>query len=187
MGENKTPTAKAIEKLQKELETANKKNDQFSVTVLSHLIERVNESEALAEDIIQEHKNWDKCATYIVSQAKKQQVGGRAAVKDNVVYEWAEDYYHKDDKAQAEKEAREKKEKADRIANAKASALKKPETKATVSDTKSSKSVEKCTENEKNAKNPAENVQKPEKVSTEKPKKNDSMDGQLDLFSLFGM
>ena len=86
MGENKTPTAKAIEKLQKELETANKKKDQFSVTVLSHLIERVNESEALAEDIIQEHKNWDKCATYIVNRARKQQVGGRAAVKDNVVY-----------------------------------------------------------------------------------------------------
>ena len=191
MGENKTPTAAATEKLQKELETATKKNDRVSIKVLSHLIERVKESEALAEDVCQEHKSYEKCDEYINKlaevEAKKQKRSGRVCVQidDPVVYEWAEDYYHLDDKAKAEKEA---KEKADRIAKAKSSAKKTAETNATVSVVKVHKSDEKCTENEKSAQKAPESVQKPaESAHTAPKKKNDQLEGQMDLFSLFGM
>ena len=74
--------------------------------------------------MVQEHKTWKKCVDYIYEQARKQAVGNKAAVRDSEVYEWAEDYYHKDDKAEEEKKAREtaerKKKQKERAKKAKA-------------------------------------------------------------------
>ena len=47
---------------------------------------------------MQEEKTWKKCFDYIVEQARKQSNGRSTAVEDRVVYEWAEDYYHKEEK-----------------------------------------------------------------------------------------
>lgn len=95
----------AVTKLQEELKKA--KDKAFADPVIKHLIERCEESESLASDICQDHKTWEKCYKYIYEQARKQAKGSSCAVRDDVVYEWAEDYFHKDDKAEEDKKAKE--------------------------------------------------------------------------------
>lgn len=91
----------AIEKLNRELEDAD--NEEFAEPIIGYLISRCNDDVGLAEDICQEHKTWDKCFGYIYNQAKKLSKGARQyAVKDDVVFEWAEDYYRKDDTVEVE-------------------------------------------------------------------------------------
>lgn len=157
----------AKEKLEKELE--GDKDKSFAEPVIGYLLGRCAEDEGLSQDVVQEHKTWKKCIDYIYEKARKQSVGNKAAVRDDVVYEWAEDYYHKDDKAEEEEKARkeaERKEKQKKAAAERAAKAKK----------KSSKAV---TAPEKKADAPKEQP---------KPKKNNrDMDGQLDMFSMMGM
>lgn len=159
----------AVTKLQEELKKA--KDKTFANPVIEHLIERCKESESLASDVCQDHKSWEKCFDYIYKQARAQAKGERsAAVRDDVVYEWAEDYYHKDDKAEEEKKAKEAAERKKKEAERKKKAAEK---KAVEKD----KSKE--TEKKKEADKPAE---------ASKPKKNPKeMDGQMNLFSMMGM
>lgn len=160
---------KACEKLQGEKEKA--KNKQFAEPVIGYLLKRCEEDNGLAQDVMQKHKTWEKCFDYIYDQARKQAKGERsAAVRDDVVYEWAEDYYHKDDKAEEEKKA---KEAAERKKKAEENKKKAAEKKATEKD--KSKEAEKKKEADKPAEAP-------------KPKKNPKeMDGQMNLFSMMGM
>ena len=86
------PSAKqrAEEKLKKEMMAA--KDKSFAEPIINYLMERCREDEGLAQDVVQGHKSWQKCFDYIYSQARKQANGNHAAVRDEVVYEWAEDY-----------------------------------------------------------------------------------------------
>ncbi len=147
----------AKEKLEKEMEADQDKS--FSEPVIGYLLKRCGEDLGLARDVLQGHKTWKKCLDYIYGQARKQATGSRAAVRDEVVYEWAEDYYHKDDKAEEERKAREA---AERKKNAKAAP-------------KRSKSAP---QEAKKAEAKKEPIQK---------NNNKGMDGQIDLFSLMGM
>lgn len=158
----------AVTKLQEELKKA--KDKEFAKPVVEHLIERCKESESLASDVCQDHKTWEKCYKYIYEQARKQAKGGSCAVRDDVVYEWAEDYYHKDDKAEEEKKA-EAKEKTKKQ-------MKKLDERA---DKARKKSEKKPT-----AKKPKEKAGESE-PETKSKKNNKDMDGQLDMFSFFGM
>jgi hypothetical protein len=166
--------AQAKQKLEEELKKA--KDKSFADPVISYLLKRCEEDNGLSTDVMQEHKTWDKCFDYIYSQARKQTKGNSCAVRDEVVYEWAEDYYHKDDKAEeeekAKKEAERKKKQAENEKKAKAK-TDKPKT----DDNPESKK--------------ADSVEKPkpaEKKEAAKPKKNSKdMDGQMDLFSMMGM
>lgn len=158
----------AVVKLQEELKKA--KDKAFANPVVEHLIERCKESESLASDVCQDHKTWEKCCKYIYEQARKQAKGGSCAVRDDVVYEWAEDYYHKDDKAEEEKKA-EAKEKTKKQ-------MKKLDERA---DKARKKSEKKPT-----AKKPKEKAGE-SKPETKPQKNNKDMDGQLDMFSFFGM
>lgn len=168
--ENAKPVReKAADKLRKELETA--KDKSFADPVINHLLKRVEESEALATDICQEHKTWEKCFSYIYEQARKQATGNSCAVRDDVVYEWAEDYYHKDDKAEEEKRAKEAEKKKAKAAEAKAT----------------SKDVEKKPVKSEPAKPVEEKAQEVQKPKPQPKKNNKDMDGQMDLFSLMGM
>lgn len=118
----------AKEKLEKELKEAD--NKSFAEPIIGYLLKRCEEDEGVAEDVMQEHKTWNKCFDYIYEQARKQATKNRAAVRDDVVYEWAEDYYHKDDKAEEEKkakEAAERKKKQEERAKKEKSAPKKAE------------------------------------------------------------
>ena len=153
---------KAKKKLEKELE--DDKNKSFAEPVIGYLLERCAEDEGLAQDVVQEHKTWKKCLEYIYEMARKQAVGNYAAVRDEVVYEWAEDYYHKDDKAaeeekvrkEAERKAKQKKTEAERKTRAKkAPAAKKKEDTLT--------------------------------EQTKLKKSSKDMEGQIDMFSMMGM
>ncbi|MCI8889237.1 MAG: hypothetical protein HFG70_14310 [Hungatella sp.] len=157
------------EKLKKELAVA--KDKSFAEPIIGYLLERCREDEGLAEDVVQDHKTWQKCFDYIYSQARKQAQGNCAAVRDDVVYEWAEDYYHKDDKAEEEKKAK-------KVAEARAK--------------RENSAEEKKTAKAKGNTDKAEKVSAPSKPEAPqappKPKKNGKeMDGQLDLFAMMGM
>ncbi len=101
----------AKEKL--EQEKAQAKNKNFADPVIGYLLKRCEEDQGMAEDVIQKNKTWEKCLQYIIAQARKvPREGAGVAVEDSVVYEWAEDYYHKEDnpeKSQPEKETKTKK------------------------------------------------------------------------------
>lgn len=156
--ENAKPVKqRAKEKLEKEMKAD--KDKTFAEPVIGYLLKRCEEDEGLAQDVVQEHKTWKKCFDYIYSQARKQTKGKCAAVRDDVVYEWAEDYYHKDDKAEEEKKAKEAAERK-----------KKQEERA------------------KKTKSEPQKTETPKAKEEPKPKKNSrDMDGQLDMFSIMGM
>jgi hypothetical protein len=167
--------AQAKQKLEEELKKA--KDKSFADPVISYLLKRCEEDNGLSEDVIQKHKTWDKCFDYIYSQARKQTKGNSCAVRDEVVYEWAEDYYHKDDKA--EEEAKAKKEAAAKAKREKAAAEKKASSKTENSTNKTAKAQ---TEQAKVQRSVEKKEPKPKKES-----KSKDMDGQLDMFSMMGM
>ncbi len=158
----------AEEKLRKELTAA--KDRSFAVPIIGYLLERCREDEGLAEDVVQDHKTWQKCFDYIYSQARKQTKGNCAAVRDDVVYEWAEDYYHKDDKAEEEKKA-------------KLAAEDKAKREKSAAERRMVKAKEDTDKAERVSASPKPEVHK----TPPKPKKNGKeMDGQLDLFAMMG-
>ena len=147
----------AKEKLEKEIRAD--KDKTFAEPVIGYLLKRCEEDLGLAQDVAQEHKTWEKCLGYIFGQARKRATGNRAAVRDDVVYEWAEDYYHKDDKAEEEKKAKEAAERK-----------------------------KKREERDKKAKSEPTKAETPRPKEEPKFKKNGKdMDGQLDMFSMMGM
>lgn len=176
-GENGMPAdtasakRKAKEKLEKELKAAKDKN--FADPVIGHLLERCEEDEGLAQDVAQDHKAWKKCLGYIYGKARKQAADNRAAarddgvfVPDDVVFEWAEDYYHEDDKAEEEKKAAQEAKKKSRQ-------KKKAANKETEAQEKHGKT----------ASAPAKEEGRPKK-SAEPKKSGKELEGQIDLFSM---
>lgn len=175
----------AVTKLQEELKKAKEKD--FAKPVIEHLIERCKNSESLSSDVCQDHKTWEKCYKYIYDQARKQIKGSSGAVRDDVVYEWAEDYYHKDDKAEEEKKAKEAAERSKK--HKEKEKKQKEDQKKRIERMKKRVAVKAGTE-AKDSKTDA--TQKKKEVSKtkqeSKPKRsNKDMDGQLDMFSFFGM
>ena len=174
--ENAKPVKqKAREKLEAEKKKATQKN--FADPVITYLMKRCEEDQGLAEDVMQEGKTWNKCFGYIVEQARKQSNGRSTAVEDRVVYEWAEDYYHKEEKPESVQKENDK----------------KTTEKKAKSTKKVAKKEEKCSKDKKNTQSTPENNQKTEKAEKkEKPKKKEaakkpdtpSMDGQMSLFDL---
>lgn len=165
---DKSAKQRAKEKLEKELKDA--KDKTFAGLIIGYLLKRCEEDEGLCQDIVQKHKTWSKCFDYIYAQARKQTKGSSCAVRDNVVYEWAEDYYHMDDKAKEEKKEAKAKAKRERaVAEKKNQAKEKPvkadAVSASVRETKEEKTKEQP---------------KPKKSSKD-------MEGQLDMFSMMRM
>lgn len=164
----------AIAKLQAELEKAKEK--EFAKPVIEYLLERCRQSESLAADICQSHKTWEKCYKYIYEEARKKLNSKSGPVRDDVVYEWAEDYFHLDDKAEEEKKAKEEAERKKKSAEKKKQDTEKKGKATSVKSPKSGKAEEKKTA----VSEPKREVQKP------KSKKNE-LDGQIDFFSMMGM
>ena len=171
--ENAKPVKqKAREKLEAEKKKATQKN--FADPVITYLMKRCEEDQGLAEDVMQEGKTWNKCFSYIVEQARKQSNGRSAAVEDQVVYEWAEDYYHKYEKPETVK--KEKSKKPATTKKTEAPTKKVTETKKDVQKTKDDSKV-----SEKPVKKDAASEQrKTEKTST----KSSELSGQMSLFDL---
>lgn len=174
----------ATEKLQKEKAKAS--NKYLAVPIIDYLIKRVSESEAFAEDVDQAHKTWANCEKYVTEKAKEKLQSKNGALPKEMVFEWAEDYYHLDDKAKAEKEAKEKAEREatrkKQLEERKASAGKKPEVKVTKSYEKGSKITENAQNNTVNAQKAAENAYQKPKAS-----EKNQIEGQMDFTSFFGI
>ncbi|WP_300782005.1 PcfK-like family protein [uncultured Acetatifactor sp.] len=167
--ESRPAKQQAEEKLKKELAAA--KDKSFADPIIGYLMERCREDEGMAEDVAQEHKTWQKCFDYIYSQARKQVKGNCAAVRDEVVYEWAEDYYHKDDKAEEEKKAPK-------------AAENKVKRERPAAERKTAQAKGNADKTKKASASPKTEAPK----EPPKPKKNGKeMDGQLDLFAMMGM
>lgn len=66
------------------------KKDSLFEAIIAHLRKRCAEDVGLLLD--SEGKTWENCAKYITGKAKEQAVNNCAVVKDEDVYEWAEDY-----------------------------------------------------------------------------------------------
>lgn len=166
---------KAREKLEAEKKKATQKN--FADPVITYLMKRCEEDQGLAEDVMQEGKTWNKCFSYIVEQARKQSNGRSAAVEDQVVYEWAEDYYHKYEKPEPVKKEKGKKP----VITKKPVTPTKTTEKITDNEKKSQETKDKPQISEKPAKKDAASKQrKTEKTST----KNSELSGQMSLFDL---
>ncbi len=172
----KSVKERAKEKLEKEMKAD--KNKSFAEPVIGYLLKRCEEDAGLAQDVVQEHKSWDKCIRYLYNQAEKQIPKEDkkgivpVPVSKDAVFEWAEDYYHKDDKAEEEKKAKEAAERKKKEEERKKKAAEQK--KADKKNPKKAAKKEKMTE------------EKP--VKPPKPKKNTKeMDGQLDMFSMMGM
>ena len=163
---------KARKKLEAEKKKATQKN--FADSVIAYLLKRCEDDQGLAEDVMQEGKTWNKCFNYIVEQARKQSNGRSTAVEDQVVYEWAEDYYHKYEKPETAKKEKDKKPATTK--KTEAPAKKVTETKKDVQKTKDDSKV-----SEKPVKKDAASKQrKAEKTST----KSSELSGQMSLFDL---
>lgn len=162
--------AKAISKLDSEFLSLKKESDKkFAKPCIDYLKKRCEEDSAICEDILQEHKTWQKCYDYVYGQAKKELNNTSGPIWHETVFEWVEDYFHLDDKAieeQKAKEAAERKKKQEEAAK-KAKKKQKPAKK----------------ENKPNTK-------KVERKTAEKPapkKRAKEMEGQMDLFSMMGL
>lgn len=163
---------KARKKLEAEKKKATQKN--FADSVIAYLLKRCEEDQGLAEDVMQEGKTWNKCFNYIVEQARKQSNGRSTAVEDQVVYEWAEDYYHKYEKPETAKKEKDKKPATTKKTEAPAKKVTKikKDTQETKDDSKASEKPEK--------KDAASKQRKTEKPST----KSSGLSGQMSLFDL---
>ena len=163
---------KARKKLEAEKKKATQKN--FAESIIAYLLKRCEEDQGLAEDVMQEGKTWNKCFNYIVEQARKQSNGRSTAVEDRVVYEWAEDYYHKYEKPETAK--KEKGKKPATTKKTEAPAKKVTEIKKDIQETKDDSKVSEKPEK----KDAASKQQKTEKTST----KSSGLNGQMSLFDL---
>ena len=159
--------AKAKQKLEEELKQA--KDKDFADPIITHLLKRCEEDPGMAEDVAQAHKTWSKCFKYIQDQARKRAKGNCAAIRDDVVYEWAEDYFRLDDKALEEKKEKERKEQE---AKRKAEAAKRK----TGSGKQKKKTDSKKDDREKKT---VESEKKNDRAS-----KNKEPEGQMSLFDL---
>lgn len=171
--ENAKPVKqKAKEKLEAEKKKATQKN--FAEPIIAYLLKRCEEDQGLAEDVMQEGKTWNKCFNYIVEQARKQSNGRSTAVEDQVVYEWAEDYYHKYEKPETAKKEKDKKPATTK--KTEAPAKKVTEIKKDIQETKNDSKVSEKSEK----KDAASKQRKTEKTST----KSSGLNGQISLFDL---
>lgn len=179
---------KAKEKLENELSKA--KGNGYAEPIIAHLLERIKDSESLAEDVLQEHKTWTKCFEFIKNQAKRMQKNGCAVVRDDVVFEWAEDYYHKDDKAEEEEKAKKEAEKKKKEAEKKKKEASAPENKTRKKE--SNKSADKARADYNTAPKASTDNHKlsNEEIKKVKEKKvlesGNAIPGQMSIFSFLG-
>ena len=128
----------------------------------------------LMADIYRAPELKGKCFNYIVEQARKQSNGRSTAVEDQVVYEWAEDYYHKYEKPETAKKEKDKKPATTK--KTEAPAKKVTEIKKDIQETKNDSKVSEKPEK----KDAASKQRKTEKTST----KSSGLNGQISLFDL---
>ena len=157
--------------------------------------QRLKESKALCEDLLQEGKSYTTCGMIVVDKAKKLAAKGRCvAVWHDEVWEWIEDYIHRDEAKAAEEEkkkAEKPKTTAPKIKPAEKFDAKKAAEKA-VAKSEEKKAEDNLSESkdylQENKVTPIsagrKAVQKPK--PEEPKKKKGEVEGQMSLFDFFG-
>jgi len=144
---------------------------------IDYLIERCKEDAGLCEDVLQEHKTYEKCTNYCIKKVENliTKKDGKVVVQvdDPQYYEWAEDYYHVDDKAAEEEKARKEKEREEKRKKQAEESRKKTEERK-------KKAVK---EKKEPAKEKKEAPATPGKSGTKHDKKGE-IEGQMSLFDL---
>lgn len=105
-----TDPVRVLAKALTKLDQAGRKATSQQQMIINHLAARMSEDFSLAEDFAQDHKTFEKCWKFIYDSAREQATDHCAMVEDHVVFEWAEDYIRKDDKAEEEEKARKEAE-----------------------------------------------------------------------------
>ena len=158
----------ASEKLDAELKKAKEKD--FAEPITAYLKERIADDEGLAEDVLKKEKSWSGCFEFIYSMAKKTAGGKRAiGISHETVFEWAEDYFRKEDKDLKNTKPAKK-----------ASGKKQEKTKASSDITKTVDNVD------KNVDKQTDIVSKQQEKPKKQNKKKEDMSCQMSIFDLFG-
>ncbi len=178
--ESEPITEQVIGKLNQEMEE--KDISQEKRMIIQHLINRCGDDEGLSQDVMQEHKTFEKCYKFIKDKAREKAKDGCAMIEDRQVYEWAEDYYHVDDAAEEAKkkaEAEERKKKIDERIKKQKEEQKKKRAEAKAKKDGSKKKAADATEPDGQ-----DSSSSPEQKEKPKDKKGKDMDGQMSMFDL---
>lgn len=98
----------ALNKLDDELKkTKGKSNEQLSPLCIAYMKKRCEEDEGLCEDVMKQEKTWEKCFEYIMRKAKRHLGGKSGAVRDDLVFEWCEEYFRRLEEPKKEKTLKE--------------------------------------------------------------------------------
>lgn len=171
---------KAIRKLNDELNKLSDHSKCFAEPCINYLKKRCKEEDGICEDILLPHKTWAKCYKYIYNQAEKLLHRRNGQVCDDTVFEWAEDYFRKDDKDIGEQKTKEDVKRKEKQSKAVTKANIKPRA-AKPSPPKKEKGIDKPT-----AKPSTKPSTKPDEKAPRKKRTKD-IEGQMDIFSIMGM
>ena len=143
---------------------------------------RLKESKAFCEDLLQPEKSYTTCGKIVKDKAKKQASHGVACIEDMTVFEWIEDYIHRDEAKAAEEEKKKKAEKpkatAPKIKPAEKFDAKKAAEKAVAKREKSKADLSEAKDDLQK--------KKAEPKPEEPKKKKGEVEGQMSLFDFFG-
>lgn len=167
-------TAKSEKDGFSKLEEAWKKAPDAQRKVLAHLKSRMEADPGLCSDWEQEHKTFEKLWNFVKENARKKAFNGCACIEDEIVYEWAEDYIRKDDKAEEEAKAKAEEERKKAAAERAAKAKR----------TRKEKKGESKGQTDLMGMLNTETAKAPKKAEPEKPK--GSVEGQASIFDLLG-
>ena len=159
---------------------------------------RMKESKAFCEDLLQPEKSYTTCGKIVKDKARKQAQNGMACIEDMTVFEWIEDYIHRDEAKAAEEEKKKTEKpkttapkikpaekfdakKAAEKAVAKSEEKKPEDNLSEVKDDLQESKVTPISAGRKAVQKP-----KPEPKPEEPKKKKGEVEGQMSLFDFFG-
>lgn len=176
----------------------------YCTLICDHLIRRCKEDAGFAQDVLAASRTWNSCFGYIKDKARKEASAGVACIEDRIVYEWAEDYIRTGEEKEPQKasgteakksskstkNAQKRNKSAGTAAESAQSASENAQIQPKDPESKEPEAQEAGSE-EKPAAKKRKSKEKPKAPKAEKPKKEKKtkdagMDGQMDLFSLFG-
>lgn len=102
----------AARKLSKMYEENEK--DPFAKLLMAHLWSVCKTKKGFAELVMQDHKTYKRLKNSIIEEAKKLLHNTDGPVEDRIVYNWAENYFMKDDKIEVEVEEQKARELAEK-------------------------------------------------------------------------
>ena len=170
----------------------------FVKTTDEFIRRRMKESKAFCEDLLQPEKSYTTCGKIVKDKARKQAQNGMACIEDMTVFEWIEDYIHRDE-AKAAEEEKKKAEKPKTTApkikpaekfdakKAAENAVAKSEEKKSEDDLSEAKDdIQENKVTPISAGRKAVQKTKPEPKPEEPKKKKGEVEGQMSLFDFFG-